>query len=247
MDVVARRRILRTQEKMPLDRAEFLQANGELDLPFEGGVFGLALNTRAERAALERAFAEPPYKAPPLAPVLYVKSPNTLAGSGAVVHVPHGVDALSVSPTLVAVLAETACRVHPADATTPILGFAVALDFSLPQDSYFRPAVRELCRDGFLPVSPWLAPRDLIADPDAVQIDLTVNGAVRTRLDMADLHRSVARIIADVTDFMTLAPGDAVLCGQAAEPALVRIGDVVVAEAPGIGRVVCTLAPEPRP
>ncbi|MEO8122735.1 MAG: fumarylacetoacetate hydrolase family protein, partial [Burkholderiales bacterium] len=53
-----------------------------------GVVYGTLLNDPAALAALGDAASAPPYKAPPSAPVLYLKPRNTLRGSGALVEVP---------------------------------------------------------------------------------------------------------------------------------------------------------------
>ena len=64
-----------------------------LDLDFapwrlSGVVYGTLLNDPAALAALGEAVNAPPYKAPPRAPVLYLKPRNTLAADGAAVAVP---------------------------------------------------------------------------------------------------------------------------------------------------------------
>ena len=56
-----------------------------------GTVYGVALNDGDQRAALEPAFAEPPYQRAPTAPVIYIKTRNCLRPGGARVVVPHDV------------------------------------------------------------------------------------------------------------------------------------------------------------
>ena len=56
-----------------------------------GTVYGTLLNFKAERAAMAAQMTEPPYKAPPQAPVLYVKTANTVNASGGIVQVPKNV------------------------------------------------------------------------------------------------------------------------------------------------------------
>lgn len=244
MEVMARRRGMRAHENMSRRQAESLATLGALDHVIEGQIFGVALNTRTERAALADAFAAPPYQAPPAAPVLYVKSPNTRAASGASVVVPTEATHLMASPTLALVVGAPITRGSSEDVLSRLLGVVVAIDLTLPQADYFRPAVREQCRDGFLPVCPWITPLSQAGDLDAARIALSVNGEARLRLDLSDLHRPIRTLISDLSDFMTLSPGDAVLCGLAAPAVAVRPGDVLVAQAPGIGRVSCTIVSE---
>lgn len=240
MEVMARRRGMRAHETLPLSAAETWAASGGLDHTIEGQVFGLALNTASERAALADAFEAAPYKAAPIAPVVYLKSPNTRALSGATIALPAGADRLTAAPTLAFVIAATACRVPAERVLDHVLGVVVAIDLSLPQADYFRPAVREQCRDGFLPLCPWVTPLDAV-DLGHAAVTLSVNHQPALRLDLSDLHRSVTALLADLSDFMTLVPGDAVLCGLPAPVVSVRPGDVLSAEAPGIGRVSCTI------
>ena len=243
MQVMARRRGMRAHETLSPSTAETWAASGGLDHPIDGQVFGLALNTRSERAALTDAFKAAPYQAAPIAPVVYLKSPNTRAFSGASVALPSGANHLTAAPTLAFVIAATTCRV-PADRVLDhVLGVVPAIDISLPQTDYFRPAVREQCRDGFLPLCPWITPMSAV-DLGHAGVTLSVNDQPALRLDLSDLHRPIAALLADLSDFMTLAPGDAVLCGLPTPVVTVRPGDTLCADAPGIGRVTCTLVAE---
>src|SRR3954468_21056661 len=115
-------------------------------------VYGALLNFKDALDALGGAMHEPPYKAPPRAPVLYIKPRNTLAADGAPIVVPRGVDALRMGGTLAVVMGRAACRVREADALAYVAGYTVANDVCVPHDSYFRPSVRENCRDGFCPI-----------------------------------------------------------------------------------------------
>jgi 5-oxopent-3-ene-1,2,5-tricarboxylate decarboxylase/2-hydroxyhepta-2,4-diene-1,7-dioate isomerase len=243
MEVMARRRGMRAHETLPLSAAETWAARGGLDHPIDGQVFGLALNTQSERAALADAFGAAPYKAAPIAPVVYLKSPNTRAFSGAAVALPAGADHLTAAPTLALVIGATTCRVPAERILDHVMGVVPAIDLSLPQADYFRPAVREQCRDGFLPLCPWITPLGAV-DLGHAGVTLSVNDQPALRLDLSDLHRPIAALLADLSDFMTLAPGDAVLCGVPAPVVTVRAGDVLSADAPGIGRVTCEISPK---
>ncbi|MFO1297522.1 MAG: fumarylacetoacetate hydrolase family protein [Rubrivivax sp.] len=77
-----------------------------------GTVVGALLNHAADWEALGAAADAPPYKGRAKAPVLHVRPRNTLAGSGAMVAVPAGVEALEVGATLGLVIGRTACRVR---------------------------------------------------------------------------------------------------------------------------------------
>jgi 5-oxopent-3-ene-1,2,5-tricarboxylate decarboxylase/2-hydroxyhepta-2,4-diene-1,7-dioate isomerase len=64
-----------------------------------------------------------------------------------------------------------------------------------------------------------------------------VNGSLQHEANTADLVRAVPRLIADITEFMTLAPGDILMVGVAAGRPDARAGDRVRVEAEGIGYI----------
>ena len=202
-----------------------------------GAVYGCLLNHRAALAALGEAASQAPYKAPPKAPVLYVKPRNTLAAHGSAVVVPAGVDALEVGATLAIVVGRTACRVSQARALDHVAGFTIANDVSVPHASYYRPSIRFKARDGFCPLGPRVVDRAEIADPDCLAVRVLVDGELVHSATTGDMVRSVARLLADVTEFMTLAPGDMLLLGVAAGAPWVQPGHRVAIDIDGLGRL----------
>ena len=78
---------------------------------------------------------------------------------------------------------------------------------------------------------------DELRDPGTLEIRSYINGELRQRSHTAHLRRNVAQLIADVSEFMTLAPGDLLLIGVAEQPARARVGDTMAVEIDGIGRL----------
>jgi len=212
--------------------------------PGPGNVYGALLNFKDALAALGDAAMRPPYKAPPRAPVLYIKPRNTLAGHGAHIVVPGGVEALRMGGTLGVVIGRVACRVREAEALSHVAGYTVANDVSVPHENYFRPSIRETCRDGFCPIGPRVVARHCVRDPDDLTIDVAVDGVSRQRASMRDLVRRVRALIVDVTEFMTLVPGDVLLAGVAANAPLARAGQRVTVSIDGVGVLANTLVAE---
>ena len=93
-----------------------------------------------------------------------------------------------------------------------VAGYVIVNEFSLPEDSYYRPAVKAKCRDGFCPFGPQLVPAQEIADPHALELKLYVNGELRQRNNTANLVRDIPRLIAEISEFMTHA-GDVLITG----------------------------------
>lgn len=203
-----------------------------------GTVYGVVLNDRDERAALAGVFAEKPYLAAPLAPVLYIKSRNTLATSPAHVRLPETCECLQVHVTLALLLGRAATRVDAADALRHVAGYALAIDVCELHESYFRPAVRQRCRDGFLPLG------NFRAEPPDLQggvIQTLVDGVVRHRRDLSTLHRSPAKLMADISDFMTLDAGDVLLVGLTGDAPCVSAGQRVEGRLQDLSPVVATI------
>lgn len=203
-----------------------------------GAVYGSLLNDPATLAALGDAASAPPYKAPPRAPVLYVKPRNTLAASGSTTALPGDADTLEIGASLALVVARTACRVAESDAMACIAGWTLVADLSVPHDSFYRPGVRFRALDGSCLIGPQIVPRQALASPDDLQISVTVAGEPPRRFCTAGRSRPVARLLHDVSEFMTLQPGDLLLLGVAAGAPRAAAGQGFSIEAPGLGRLI---------
>ncbi|HEY9067095.1 MAG TPA: fumarylacetoacetate hydrolase family protein [Burkholderiaceae bacterium] len=199
-----------------------------------GTVYGTLLNFRGALEALGDAVHQPPLKAPPKAPVLYIKPRNTHARDGDAVVLPAGVAALEFGASLALVIARTACRVRERDALDHVAGYAVVNDVSVPHASYYRPGLRFKCRDGYCPIGATV-PRSAVADPDALAIEVEVDGRVVQRAHTSTLIRPVATLLADVTEFMTLAPGDLLMVGVPAGAPLLVAGQRATIRIEGVG------------
>lgn len=200
-------------------------------------VYGVLLNFRNELAALGDAVNERPYNHPPRAPVLYVKPANTWIGEGALIPLPSGEPLIQPGATLGIVFGRTATQVSERQAFDTVAGYCVINDVRLPHASYYRPALKQSCRDGFCAIGSRIVSREQAGNLAALTLRTYVNGSLRHEANTADLVRSVPRLIADITEFMTLAPGDILMVGVAAGRPSAREGDLVRIEAEGIGYI----------
>lgn len=202
-----------------------------------GAVYTALLNHPGQLAALAEAVHQPPYKAPPQAPVLAVQPRHTLAADGDVVLIPRGIPALEIGASLGIVIGRTACRVPEAAALQFVAGYTVANTLNLPLASHYRPAVRQRARDGFCPIGPRITPAAQVAAPDALVVRVQIDGALAWQGSTAGRLRSVARLLADVSEFMTLQPGDLLLLGVADSAPQASAGQRVSVEIDGLGRL----------
>lgn len=196
--------------------------------PVCGTVYGTLLNDRAALDALGDAVHAPPYKAPPKAPVLYVKPRNTLAGHGAQVVVPDDAPGVQIGGSLGIVIGRTACRVSVEQALQCVAGYTVVADLCVPHASVYRPSVRFRARDGFCVIGPAVIARRHVADPDALRIAINIEeGKSAFVASTSTSIRNVAQLIADVTGFMTLSPGDVLTLGVPHGAPVAQAGDAV--------------------
>lgn len=202
-----------------------------------GTVYGALLNHRTALHALGNAVNRSPYNAAPQAPVLYIKPRNTLAADGDPVALPAGVAELEVGASLGLVIGRPACRLSEAGALEHVAGYLIVNDVSVPHSSYYRPSIAFRARDGFCPLGARVVPRAALANPDAVTIRIYLDGELRQTTTTAELLRPVAKLMSDVTDFMTLSPGDVLAVGVASPAPRVRAGQRVRIEIDGIGRL----------
>jgi 5-oxopent-3-ene-1,2,5-tricarboxylate decarboxylase/2-hydroxyhepta-2,4-diene-1,7-dioate isomerase len=203
----------------------------------------VALNDPADLAALGDAVQQAPYKAAPRAPVLYLKPRNTWAASGDAIVVPAGVAALRMGAALGLVIGRTACRVGAGEALGHVAAFCVINDVAVPHASWYRPNVPNLARDGFCVIGA-AQPFDGRLDLDALGFSVTVDGRVAQTGRTAGRVRGAARLIADLSDFMTLHPGDIVMTGLPFDPPQARAGQRVAITFDGVGTIENMLVAE---
>lgn len=219
----------------------------DFDVPpyrLSGTVYGTLLNHRPALAALGEAVNQPPYKAAPKAPVLYVKPRNTLNGNGGSVPVPANVPALQVGAALGLVIGKVACAVREQDALHYLAGYTVAVDFSVPHNSFYRPSVRFNALDNSCAIGPAVVPSEQIAEPDALAVKVFIDDVLAQTTATSDMVLGAARLLADVTEFMTLQPGDVLLLGVAAGAPVARRGQRVRVQIAGVGSLENVLTEE---
>lgn len=215
-----------------------------LDKAAAGTLFGVALNYQGLLRSRLEEFQQPPYQKPPVKPVLFIKTSNTRNGHDQPVVFPAGVERLQPGPALGVVIGKDASRVSAAEAMNHVAGYLIVNEFSLPEDSYYRPAVKAKCRDGFCPIGPELVPASQIANPNALGIRLLVNGELRQQNNTANWVRNIPQLIAELSEFMTLHAGDVLITGTPEGRVDVQPGDTVAVEIDGLGRLVNTVVAE---
>jgi 5-oxopent-3-ene-1,2,5-tricarboxylate decarboxylase/2-hydroxyhepta-2,4-diene-1,7-dioate isomerase len=211
-----------------------------MDVPpfrLSGTVYGALLNHRTALQALGDAVNQAPYNAPPQAPVLYIKPHNTLAADGEPIVVPTGVAELEIGASLGLVIGRPSSHLPEGQAMEHLAGYLIVNDVSVPHLPYYRPSIPCKARDGFCPLGPRVVSRAAIANPDALTLRVYIDGELKQTATTSELVRPLAKLLADVTDFMTLLPGDVLAVGVAAPAPRLRAGQRARIEIDGLGRL----------
>lgn len=196
-----------------------------------GTVYGTLLNFQREWDLWVPRMTQDPHKAPPQAPVLYVKSANTFSPAGQDLLLQDGVSEVDIGATLGLVMGDGG----------RVAGGVLLCDWSVPHASYYRPPVKFRCRDGFLALPAQVTPCASLASWAQGQIETRRNGELVQTTRLADLVRPMDQLLADVGEFMTLQPGDVLMVGtdclaDGTRPRA-KAGDRVEILAPGFGPV----------
>lgn len=196
-----------------------------------GTIFALGLNYADH--AKELAF-----KAPEV-PLVFLKGPNTIVGHRAFSRRPAGVTYMHYECELAVVIGKQGYRVPKERAMELVRGYTVANDYAIRDylENYYRPNLRVKNRDACTPLGPWLVDRDDVADPMNLKLITRIDGKVTQQGSTADMIFDIPTLIAYLSSFMTLNPGDVILTGTPEGLADVKAGNVVETEIEGI----CTL------
>jgi 5-oxopent-3-ene-1,2,5-tricarboxylate decarboxylase / 2-hydroxyhepta-2,4-diene-1,7-dioate isomerase len=204
-----------------------------------GTVFGIALNDKALYAGLEASFNEKPHVNPPTRPVLHIKTANTHIGYGAPIPAPADGTAIYAGPSIGVVIGKQATRVSTEQAFEYIRGYTLVNEVSLAETSFYRPAVKAKCRDGFCPIGPWIVDAADVTDVAALTIKTFINGELTHTTSTDQLRAGVAELVSYLSSFMTLEAGDLIIAGTPERTAALALkaGDTVAIEIDSLGRL----------
>ena len=176
-------------------------------------------------------------------PLAFLKGRNSLVGHRAQTRRPEGVAFMHYECELAVVIGRTAKNVKRADAMPYVAGYTVANDYAIRDylENYYRPNLRVKNRDGGTVLGPWFVDAADVPDPHALTLRTLVNGEVTQQGNTRDLISDIPELIEYLSSFMTLNPGDVILTGTPDGIVNVHVGDEVVTEIDGIGRLVNTI------
>ncbi|WP_222918800.1 fumarylacetoacetate hydrolase family protein [Natrinema sp. SYSU A 869] len=167
-------------------------------------------------------------------PLLFLKPPNALAGHGDTVTAPAGKDRIDYEAELGVVIGEQCRHVPEADAMDVVEGFTCLNDVSNREDqNQEQNWIRGKAFDGAAPVGPVLATPDEV--PDDAFVRSRVNGELKQDGSREQLIFSIPELIAEITTYLTLEPGDVIATGTPEGVGPLSDGDEIEIEVEGVG------------
>lgn len=150
----------------------------------------------------------------PAAPVLFNKYGNALSGHKDCVTLLPDYQEYDYEAELVVVMGKPARNVSAEEALDYVFGYTCGNDLSTRDLQFCRSNQWFLSKtlDGFAPVGPCLVTADAL-NPDHLDISSRVNGELRQNSNTSDMIFSPAQIIADLSRYFTLQPGDMIFTG----------------------------------
>lgn len=220
---------------LPVLGTEDLRVGAPLARP--GKIVCVGLNYRDHAA--ETGAAIPPR------PVVFMKDPGTVVGPYDEVLIPRGSGKTDWDVELGVVVGRRARYLEsPGEAAAAIAGYVVSHDVSEREFQLEYSSQWDLGKscETFNPMGPWLVTADEVGDPQDLGLRLSVNGAVRQDGHTRDMIFTVHDIVAYLSRYMVLEPGDVINTGTPAGVALglpgtpyLRPGDTVELEIDGLG------------
>lgn len=208
------------------------------DISRPGKIIAVHLNYRSRAAQRGRTPATPSY---------FFKPASSVSASGADLERPAGTELLAFEGEIALIIGRTTRRVSPEDGWAAVSGVTAANDFGVYD---LRAAdkgsnVRSKGGDGFTPLGPDVITASAVP-PDALRVRTWLNGELVQEGTTDDLLFPFGQLVADLSQLLTLEPGDVILTGTPAGSSVTQPGDVVEVEvdaptapdAPSTGRLV---------
>jgi 2-keto-4-pentenoate hydratase/2-oxohepta-3-ene-1,7-dioic acid hydratase in catechol pathway len=189
----------------------------------------------------------------PEQPIYFAKYANSLAASGEDVVIPAATRKADYEIELVVVMGRPARKVTAEQALDHVFGYATGNDLSA-RELQMRSSQWTYGKaiDGFAPLGPYVVTTDEVPDPQSLDLRCWVNGELRQSSNTKDMVFGVAELVSDLSQIMSLEPGDVIYTGTPegvilgmAEQVWLQPGDEVVCEIEHLGRLVTRLVADP--
>jgi 2-keto-4-pentenoate hydratase/2-oxohepta-3-ene-1,7-dioic acid hydratase in catechol pathway len=179
------------------------------------------------------------------APRIFLKPSSSVVGPGAAVRIPPAVTKPDWEAELAVVIGRPAWQVPEGRALDHVAGYTVLNDVSAREFQFDQPlAMTSFAKglDGFCPMGPWLVTADAVGEPWDLEVTCHLNGEEVQRGNTHDLIFSVPALLAYLSRYMELQPGDVIATGTPAgsghfrtPPRYLKSGDQLRLEVARVG------------
>ena len=188
--------------------------------------------------------AETGAKVPP-EPIVFFKATSAICGPNDDIEIPRTSTATDWEVELGVVIGKHTKYIDEADAMDHVAGYCLINDVSERDFQAKRSGqwVKGKSADTFGPIGPWLVTKDEVADPQALSMYLDVNGFRRQDGSTKTMVYGVSFLVAYLSQFMSLQPGDIISTGTPPgvglgikpEPIFLKAGDKMELGIEGLG------------
>ena len=186
---------------------------------------------------------------PPEQPTFFAKFSNALVPAGAMVELPAASEKVDYEAEVAFVVGRRCKEVDPDEALDAVAGYMLLNDLSARDLQFATPQwMPGKVFDGSAPCGPALVTPDEAGPPDEISFTLDLNGERMQEASTSDLIFSVPELIARLSRWMTLEPGDIVSTGTPSgvgsvrEPRVwLRPGDEIVISSPTLGELLTSI------
>ena len=179
-------------------------------------------------------------------PLIFCKTPNALNGPFDPIILPKSSGQIDWEVELAIIIAKQGKRIHKTEAWDHIAGFTIMNDVS-GREAQFSDSqwFRGKSFDGFAPVGPYIVTPDEIGDVNNLRLTAKVDGDIMQDGNTRDMIFDISTIIEDISEDITLIPGDIISTGTPAgvgifrdPPVVLKPGNVVECYIENIGAIV---------
>jgi 2-keto-4-pentenoate hydratase/2-oxohepta-3-ene-1,7-dioic acid hydratase in catechol pathway len=178
----------------------------------------------------------------PKEPLLFLKPPSSVLDPGGAIVSPALSERVEYEGELALVIGRRCKGVAEAEAWSCVLGLTCGIDVTARDIQRADPQwTRGKGFDTFCPLGPWIAAGVTEAEAAALRLETRVNGELRQQASTGEMVFSPARLIAYITEVMTLEPGDVILTGTPEGVGRLAPGDRIELAIAGVGVLVNTV------
>ena len=153
-------------------------------------------------------------RAIPEYPVLFTKFAEALIGPSDPIVLPAESTQVDYEGELAVVIGRAGRRIAAEDGLAHVAGYAIANDVTMRDFQYkTHQWLQGKAWEASTPLGPWLVTPDEVGDPSALELRLSIGDRVLQQASTAQMMFDVPTLIAHISTFVTLQPGDVILTG----------------------------------